>query len=91
MAKDKKPAAPAKAAASKKQTPPAKAAAPAKQSEPAKAAAPAPAESAAKPVPPKRPAFVPPTKPGGNYPGKDVHGKSGHKQPKGRIFRHQGR
>ena len=90
MAKDKKQAAPAKAAASKKQTPPARQAAPEKQAAPAKTAAPAPApaEPAAKPVPPKRPAFVPPPKPGGNFPGKDVHGKSGHKQPKGRIFRH---
>ena len=90
MAKKDKPAAPAKAAASKKQATPA--IAPEKQAAPAKAAAPpAPAEPAAKPVPPKRPVFVPPPRPGGNFPGKDPHGKGGHKQPKGRIFRHQGR
>lgn len=48
-------------------------------------------EPAAKMAAPKRPAFVPPPKPGGNFPGKDLHGKGGPKPPKGRIFRHQGR
>jgi hypothetical protein len=47
---------------------------------------------------PKRPAFVAPPKPGGNYPG--AHGDAGGGGPKaqwanhmakGRIFRHQGR
>jgi hypothetical protein len=59
--------------------------------QPAPAEAAAQAAPAAKPVPPKRPAFVPPPKPGGNFPGKDAHGKGGPKPPKGRIFRHQGR
>ena len=44
----------------------------------------------------KRAAFVPPTKPGGNYPGAGGPGKTGKggpksNMPKGRIFRHQGR
>ena len=56
------------------------AAAPEKQAKPAEAAAPV-----------KRPVCVPPPKPGGNFPGKDGHGKGGPKPPKGRIFRHQGR
>lgn len=78
MAKKDKPAAPAKASAADKQAAPAKAVASAET-------------AAAKPVAPKRPAFVPPPKPGGNFPGKDSHGKGGPKPPKGRIFRHQGR
>jgi hypothetical protein len=85
MAKDKKPApkTPAKSAAA------AKPSASSKDAAPAQAAA--PAEPAAKAAAPKRPVFVPPPKPGGNFPGRDMHGKGGPKPPKGRIFRHQGR
>ena len=73
---------------------PAKAAAPVEQ--PIAKTAAEPADAAAKPVPPKRPVFVPPPKPGGNYPGAGGPGKGGKggpksNMPKGRIFRHQGR
>jgi hypothetical protein len=60
----------------------------------AKSAAP---EAADKPAAAKRPVFVAPPKPGGNYPGAPSGGKGGGAKPhgantpKGRIFRHQGR
>jgi hypothetical protein len=83
MAKKDKQAAPAKPAP--------KSAAPEKPAAPEKAVAPA----EAKPVPAKRLAFVPPPKPGGNYPGAGGKGGGGKphgsNMPKGRIFRHQGR